>query len=107
VGRVVPGDVHRSDGVADEEVLGVAAAVDEERFRVALDEVVGLGGQEILHWAIVVRWPWRGIAYSAAEDRNAQPGVCTVGASAFLSVCGSIATSCRRTDRRSIRRAFR
>ena len=44
VGTVIPGDVDRADGVADEQIFHLAAAVDEYRVRILLEELSGLFG---------------------------------------------------------------
>ena len=49
VGAVVPRDVVRADRVADEEVLHLAAAVDEDRRRIVVEELRGFGGLQVFH----------------------------------------------------------
>jgi hypothetical protein len=49
IGAVLPGDVDRPYGMADEQVFDFRAAVDEDRFGVRLQEGVGFGGFEMFH----------------------------------------------------------
>jgi hypothetical protein len=49
VRTVVPSDVMRADRVADEQVLHLAAAVDEHRLRVLVQELVGFLGLQVFH----------------------------------------------------------
>ena len=44
VGAIVPGDVDRADRMADEQIFHFAAAVDEYRVPVLLEELSGLFG---------------------------------------------------------------
>jgi len=44
VGAVVPGDVDRADGMADEQIFHLAATVDEYRVPILLEELGGLFG---------------------------------------------------------------
>ena len=41
--------MQRADRVPDEQILHLAAAVDEQRVRIALQELVGLPRLEMLH----------------------------------------------------------
>ena len=50
VGPVVPGDVVRADRVADEEVLHLRPAVDEDGRRVLVQEVVRLARCQVSSW---------------------------------------------------------
>ncbi len=52
---IVPCRVVRAGRVADEQVLHLAAAIDEERGGRSLQENVGVGGVEQLHDCINVR----------------------------------------------------
>ena len=49
IGSVIPGHMLRADGMADEEVLHFAAAVDKDRLRIGVEEVEGFLGLEMLH----------------------------------------------------------
>ena len=49
LGAVVPGDHHGADGMADEHVLHLAAAVDEHRVGVRLEVRVRLFGGQVFH----------------------------------------------------------
>src|SRR2546422_1643725 len=49
LGAVVPGDHHRAQRVPYEHVLHLAAAVDEQRVRVLLEELVGFPGFQMVH----------------------------------------------------------
>src|SRR5258708_16208720 len=49
VRAVVPRDVLRADRMADEEILHLAAAVDEDRLRIGMEEVEGFLGLHALH----------------------------------------------------------
>ena len=51
VGAVVPRDVMRADRMADEEVLHLAAAVDEDRRRILLEKRDRFLGLQVLHGA--------------------------------------------------------
>ena len=49
VGPIVPCDVMRADRMADEEILHLAAAIDEDGGRVVVKELYGLGRFQVLH----------------------------------------------------------
>ena len=49
VGAVLPGDVDRPLGMADEQVFNFRAAVDEDRFGMRLEKGVGFGGFKMFH----------------------------------------------------------
>ena len=49
VGPVIPGDVQRADRMADEQILHLAATVDEQGVRTGMQECVRLAGFEVVH----------------------------------------------------------
>jgi hypothetical protein len=49
IGTVIPGDVMCADRMTDEEILHLAAAVDEHRRRIVVEELRRLGGFQVLH----------------------------------------------------------
>ena len=49
VGAVVPGDVMRAARMADEQVLHLAAAIDEDGLRVLVQEVAGFHRFQVFH----------------------------------------------------------
>ena len=51
IGRLAPGDMDRTGGVANEKILGIAAAIDEQRIRVLTDEGMRFARKEMLHAA--------------------------------------------------------
>src|ERR1700687_502366 len=52
VRSVVPRHHHRPHGMADEHVLHLAAAIDEDRLRIVLEEGVGLSRHQAFHKTI-------------------------------------------------------
>src|SRR5512146_2719192 len=68
IGAVVPGHVQRSDRMADEQILHLAAAIDEQCIRVLMQELVGFLGFGIIrqHLQVVDRSAVRQADYGPA-----------------------------------------
>ena len=49
IGSVIPSHMLRADGMADEEELHLAAAVDEDRLGIGVEEIECFLGLEVLH----------------------------------------------------------
>src|SRR5690606_38956741 len=64
VGTIVPGDMQRADRMADEEVLHLAAAVDEQRIRRGPQELERLPCLQMLHGGAII------------EPASTAPGAC-------------------------------
>lgn len=49
VGTIIPGHMDGPDGMANEQIFHFAAAIDEYRIRILLEEFVGLFGFKVFH----------------------------------------------------------